>query len=81
MSRLTKSEVVKYQTETLLRMAKTAIISGRAVTLQVKFPAEKNTLNVDTDDQQFNCQWTFTNRQSKTNWQVEFGRQAKEQKQ
>ena len=73
--------MVKYQTETLLRMAKTAIISGRAVTLQVKFPAEKNTLNVDTDDQQFNCQWTFTNRQSKTNWQVEFGRQAKEQKQ
>ena len=55
--------------------------SGQAVKLQVKFPAEKNTLNVDTDDQQFNCQWTFTNRQSKTNWQVEYGRQAKEQKQ
>ena len=55
--------------------------SGQVVKLQVKFPAEKNTLNVDTDDQQFNCRWTFTNMQSKTNCQVEFGIQAKEQKQ
>ena len=51
---------------------------GQVVKLQIKFPAEKNTLTVDTDDQQFNFWWTFTNRQSKTNWQVEFERQAKE---
>ena len=51
---------------------------GQVVKLQIKFPAEKNTLTVDTDDQQFNFWWTFTNRQSKTNQQVEFERQAKE---
>ena len=51
---------------------------GQVVKLQIKFPAEKNTLTVDTDDQQFNFWWTFTNRQSKTNRQVEFERQAKE---
>ena len=33
--------------------------------LQVKFPVEKNTLTVGTDDEQFNCRWTFTNRQLK----------------
>ena len=51
---------------------------GQAVKLQIKFPAEKNTLTVDTDDQQFNFWWTFTNRQSKTNRQVELERQAEE---
>ena len=65
----------------LLRIAKASIL-GQAVKLQVKFPAEKKKpLTVDTDDQQFNCRWTFTNRQSKTNRQVEFERQAEEQKQ
>ena len=43
-----------------------------------KVSSRKNTLTVDTDDQQFNFWWTFTNRQSKTNRQVEFERQAKE---
>ena len=53
-----------YQSEMLSCIAKTAIyVKGSK--LQVKFPVEKNTLTVDTDDEQFNCRWTFTNRQLK----------------
>ena len=52
---------------------------GQAVKLQIKFPAEKNTVTVDTDDQQFNFWWTFTNRQSKTNRQVELKDRPKNQ--
>ena len=53
-----------YQSEMLSCIAKTAIyVKGSK--LQVKFPVEKNTLTVGTDDEQFNCRWTFTNRQLK----------------
>ena len=47
-----------YQSEMLSCIAKTAI-QVKGSKLQVKFPVEKNTVTVDTDDEQFNCRWTF----------------------
>ena len=59
--------------------------SGKVVKLEVKYQAEKNTLTVDADDQQFNSRIQLPiniHKQAvKKKRPVEFERQAKEQKQ
>ena len=57
--------------------------SGQAVKLQLKFPAKKKTVTVDTDEQTFNLIMTMDIHKLALakNGQVEFERQAEEQKQ